>query len=381
MKLIHVFSAPQSAYFFLKGQIEFMTSKGIELTLIIPLDKEFNSKLKAKHKNIQIININFERNISIKKDFFCLLKLIKVFLKVKPNIIHLHTPKASLLGGLAGRLLFKKNIIYQMHGLVSIKGNKVQKGLLYKIEKLTCSLSTKIFAVSESLKEFAIQNNFCKRKKISVIENGTINGIDYTNQFNRNNIKQENEELKHITKNKFIVGFLGRLVDDKGIEDYLQTISKCKKTNNNIVGFVIGPDESNGDFFNLLKKYNLVQNIDIFVFGQQLQPQNYMIYFDILLLPTKREGFGLVGAEANALQIPVVGYDIPGFKDAVVSNKTGILVEFDNINKLYEAVMFYYNNKDIKVAHGLNGRKRVEKDFNQKLIWKSLYENYKMMVI
>jgi glycosyltransferase involved in cell wall biosynthesis len=377
MKLIHVFTAPQTAYFFMNGQLDFMISKGIEVTVIMPLDIEFNQKFKERQLNVTIINVNFERTISLTRDLSCLFQLIKIFNKRKPDIIHLHTPKASLLGALAARLLFKKNIIYQMHGLVSASGNNVHKGFSYMFERITCSLSTQIFAVSESLKEFAIEYKFCKPIKISVIENGTINGVDFKSQFNPRNISSTSFELEKLSANKFVIGFVGRILNDKGIEDYLFTVSKCKEKNLPVVGFVIGPDESRGELNTLLEKYNLTQDEDICLFGQQFEPEKFMIHFDILLLPTKREGFGLVGAEANALKIPVVGYDIPGFRDAVVNKKTGLLVDFENTDKLLEAVLFYFNNPLLKNEHGENGRKRVVRDFEPKLIWESFFDEYK----
>jgi glycosyltransferase involved in cell wall biosynthesis len=380
MKLIHVFTAPQTAYFFMNGQLDFMISKGIEVTVIMPLDIEFNQKFKERELNVKIINVNFERTISLIRDLSCLFQLIKIFNKRKPDIIHLHTPKASLLGALAARFLFKKNIIYQMHGLVSASGNNVKKGFTYMLERITCSLSTQIFAVSKSLKEFAIEHNFCKLIKISVIENGTINGIDFKSQFNPRNISSTRFELEKLSANKFVIGFVGRLLKDKGIEDYLFTVSKCKEKNLPVVGFVIGPDESRGEWNILLEKYNLIQDEDIYLFGQQFEPEKFMIHFDILLLPTKREGFGLVGAEANALKIPVVGYDIAGFRDAVVNKQTGLLVDFENTDKLLEAVWFYFNNPLLKKEHGENGRKRVVRDFDPKLIWESLYDEYKKLL-
>jgi glycosyltransferase involved in cell wall biosynthesis len=380
MKLIHVFSAPQSAYFFMNGQLDYMISKGMDVTVVMPFDIEFNNKFKIKQPNVKVINVNFERNISVKVDLKCLFKLITVFRKVKPDIIHLHTPKASLLGALAARFLLKKNIIYQMHGLVSASGNDVQKGLLYSMEKLTCSLSNHIFAVSESLKEFAVEHKFCKQNKISVIENGTINGINFHEQFNPENIQRTNSVLNKLATEKFVIGFMGRLVKDKGIEDYLKILSKCKENQLSTVGVVIGPDESKGDFSVLLKKQNLIVNEDIIVLGQQLEPQNFMIYFDVLLLPTKREGFGLVGAESNALKIPVVGYDIPGFRDAVKNNETGLLVKFEDTHELFNAIIKYYKSPDLKRQHGNNGRKRVIRDFKSEHIWQALLLEYRLLV-
>ena len=380
IKLVHVFSAPQSAYFFMRGQLEYMHNKGIELTVSMPSDIEVNEKFKQREPFVKVINIAFVRDIAVGSDLVSLFKLIKIFKALKPDIIHLHTPKASLLGALAGRALFKSRIIYQMHGLISIEGNNVQKGLMYEIEKLTCLLSTKIFAVSESLKSFAIANNYCKSKKISVINNGTINGIDYINKFNPETVGKDKEELNSLVSKKFIIGFVGRLLDAKGIEDYIKVLANFKKNRISFLGFVIGPDESGTHFNNLLQQYGLIIDKDIILFGQQLNPEKFMVYFDVLLLPTKREGFGLVAAEANALNIPVVGYDIPGFRDAVLSGETGILVEYGDSNKLFDAVFKYYHNQELRFEHGKNGRERVIRDFKSEDIWMEVFEEYQKLL-
>lgn len=117
-------------------------------------------------------------------------------------------------------------------------------------------------------------------------------------------------------------------------------------------------------------------NNDVFLFGQQIEPQKYMVYFDILLFPTKREGFGLVAAEANSLGIPVVGYDIPGLRDAVSNKKTGTLVHFGDRIKLLNAVLSYYNSPKLKKLHGENGRVRVIKKFEQTAIWEGYHAKY-----
>src|SRR5690606_3616307 len=108
------------------------------------------------------------------------------------DILHVHTPKASFLGGIAGRLSLQKNIVYHMHGLVSSKGNEISSSLLYYFEKITCTLATKIFAVSHSLKEFAIEGRYCNPNKIEVLANGTVNGIDWKDRFNPKKIQAKN---------------------------------------------------------------------------------------------------------------------------------------------------------------------------------------------
>tara|TARA_R110000772_G_scaffold176248_1_gene287969 strand:- start:10 stop:1092 length:1083 start_codon:yes stop_codon:yes gene_type:complete len=357
-----------------------MVEKGINVTVIMPYDAIFNAKFKQREPNVSLINVALARNISLVQDVKSLVKILQVIHRIKPDIVHLHTPKASFLGGLASKLLFKKNVIYHMHGLVSIEGHNVNKGLMFYIEKITCSLATKIFAVSESLRVVAVANNYCPPKKISVIKNGTINGIDYLNKFNPKIIEKDKEKLNGLVTKKFIIGFAGRLLEAKGIKDYIKVLANFKNRNISFMGLVIGPDESGDEFNSLLKENNLIVDDDIILLGQQLNPEEYMIYFDVLLLPTKREGFGLVSAEANALEIPVVGYDIPGLRDAVLNGKTGTLVAYGNSKKLFEAVLNYYNNKELRINHGINGRERVISDFKSEDIWIALFNEYQNLV-
>ena len=178
----------------------------------------------------------------------------------------------------------------------------------------------------------------------------------------------------------FIIGFVGRLLRDKGIEDYLKVISKFKENKIPVMGFVVGPNESGNDFKDYLSYHNLKLNDDIIVFGQKLEPEKTMVYFDVLLLPTKREGFGLVAAEANALEIPVIGYNIPGFKDAVINGETGKLVSYKDTEKLYEATLEYYQNPSLKDSHGKKGRERVIQDFNSSNLWKLLLNEYEILL-
>lgn len=380
MKIVHVFTAPQSAYFFLEKQLEYFGKKGYVFDVIIPNDQYFSDKFVRREHAISTHYISIHRKVSIFSDLKSLFDLYFMFLKIKGDIIHLHTPKASFIGGLAARLAFQKVIIFQMHGLVSINKPKIANPI-YLMEKLTCRLSTHILAVSHSLSNIAINYKYCKANKINVLANGTINGIDSANKFNPQKAGKYKRYIeKTRLKDKFVLGFVGRLSIEKGFEDYLQVFKMLRKVIP-VLGVIVGPNELNINISVFLKKFNLSEKTnDLIVFDQILDPQNIMCDFDVLLLPTKREGFGLVAAEANSLQVPVVAYNIPGIMDAIDNNKTGILVEYGNVKKLYRAVMEYYNNPQKKSEHGINGRKRVKMLYDQKFVWNELLKEYQSLV-
>lgn len=364
----------------MQGQLSYLHKKGVKIIIAIPQDQTFYRKIIDENPGIEVVSLNIQRSVSLKNDFKSFFSLIKILQKNKPDIVHLHTPKASFLGVIASKLLNHKVIIYHMHGLISTNGNRLNKQGMYYVEKITCFFATQIIAVSISLKELAVTNDLCESNKITVLKNGTINGIDYKNRFNPEIIRKDKKKFLTIEANHFVIGFVGRLHQDKGIDDYFNVIKSLINQKLNVVGLVIGPDETSGKLDGMLRHYNLIVGRDIHILGQKLSPENYMVYFDILLFPTKREGFGLVAAEANALKVPVIGYDIPGLRDAVINHQTGILVDYQNVEELSEAVKSYYFSPILLSNHGENGRNRVIRDFDPESVWQAILNKYHILL-
>jgi hypothetical protein len=195
-----------------------MQQHGHKILLAVP-DDGFINDLTIMFPNADIHIIPIVRNINLVQDLRALFSLIKLFKKQRVNIIHLHTPKAALLGSIAGKLLCHPNIIFHLHGLVSLKLNKLKPGLVLLMEKIPFLLARKVLCVSESLRMFCIDNNLVSSKKIITLKNGSINGIDFTHKFDREKLSIEllNLEAEIKPQEQFIVGFLGRMNEDNGL--------------------------------------------------------------------------------------------------------------------------------------------------------------------
>lgn len=154
-----------------------------------------------------------------------------------------------------------------------------------------------------------------------------------------------------------------------------------KKEENEVFAIIIGPDESEGRFKEYINQTLLNEGVDYNYLGSVLNVSKYMRDFDVLLVPTHREGFGLVAAEANALEVPFIGYDIVGIKDSVSNNETGTLVKFKDIFALKEAVKLYKNNYELKNRHGIRGRERVRRLFDRVSLWEALLESYNEILV
>lgn len=377
MKICYVFSASQSAYHFMEGQLNFMDSKGVAITIAIPDDGMFDNVVN-KYPFANVVKTPIVRKVNVFQDLVALFFFMKFFIKNRYSIIHIHTPKAGLLGGLSARLCLCENIIFHLHGLVSVKGGVLENSIIGKMERFSIILAHKVISVSPSMTKFCVDNKLVKEEKISTLCNGTINGVDFENKFNYSKSIEGASVLRERLglRGKFVLGFLGRINEDKGLYDIVLVVEALLSEYPNIHLCLVGENELDFDLSSFLKskiagKFILIDKVD--------NPQDYLSMFDLLIFPSKREGFGLALAEAAALKTPSVAYNIFGVSDAVKHNVTGQLVPYSNVQALIDAVKIYVDDPLLLSKHGENGHDYIIKNFKRESIWNAQYEFYKFL--
>jgi glycosyltransferase involved in cell wall biosynthesis len=94
---------------------------------------------------------------------------------------------------------------------------------------------------------------------------------------------------------------------------------------------------------------------------------------DIFILASYREGFPTVVLEASAMELPIITTRSTGCIDSIIENETGVFTEI-NADSIARKINLYFIDKDKAVTHGKNGRRFVEKNFDQKVIWQEIEE-------
>ena len=216
-------------------------------------------------------------------------------------------------------------------------------------------------------------------RKIKTLLHGSINGIDFVHKFNPERILlQERMELRRrhgIPDNSLVIGFLGRIVKDKGIADLSLAWETIRASYPETDLLLVGPVErGNPVSHDILRCFS--DDPRIHLPGPVLDAPPFYSIMDILVLPSHREGFGLAAIEAAAMRLPVVATRIPGCIDAVEEGKTGLLVPPRAPVELAEAIGRYLRDPALREKHGNAGRCRVEKLFRQSDIWSALHAEY-----
>lgn len=374
--LVHITTVPQTL-FFLSGQVKYMKKKGFKVYVI----SSAGDKLRdfSKQEEVDFRQVNMSRNISVFKDCISLIKLIYVLFKLKPDIIHSHTPKASLLSMIAGWLLGVPTRIYHVHGLVLETAKGIKRRILLLTERITVSLSTQVLSVSKSLEQEMIKSKLCKPEKIKVILNGTVNGIDAKGKFKpAESLTLQGEKIReelNIGNEDYVLGFVGRFTKDKGIKDLIALWNRLKTSWDHIHIVLVGRvDSREGISEEIIEEIKKEERIHMV--GYVENTPSYYSMMDVLIHPSYREGFGQVILEAAAMEVPTITYNVTGCKDAVVDGVTGAIVSAGNIEELLEATEFYINELDLVKNQGRQARERVLKKFNSEKIWIELYKEY-----
>src|SRR5699024_8317185 len=144
-----------------------------------------------------------------------------------------------------------------------------------------------------------------------------------------------------------------RITKDKGISELLEAFRKIDEKHDECILLIIGSIE-NGDPILPEDLKFIEENPKIIHINHVNNPINYYNNMHVLVFPTHREGFGNVSIEAQALEVPVITYDVTGAKDTVLHNKTGFIVPKKDSKAISDKLSYFYQNEDKRIEFGLN---------------------------
>lgn len=375
--LLHVVTVPQTLSSFFDGQINYMKKNGFEVAAISSPGPQ--AEFVSQRDNIKVCQIPMLRRISPFADIIVLFRLFKTMRRLRPTIVHTHTPKAGLLGMIAAYLARVPVRVFTLHGLRSSGMEGGKKRILSGSEKLSCWLAQKVFAVSNSVCRQAQNLGYCSEDKIKVLVNGTCNGIDAKDRFNPENYPKEiRSQIRRkygIPEDALVLCYVGRIVREKGVAELIESWRKLRAEFDNLFLLMVGEYESEDAVgHEVVQILNNDERIVITGFVYDM-PEHYSAV-DLVALPTYREGFPYAPLEGAAMGLSVVATKVCGCVDAVEDGRTGILVPAKNADALYEAIKRLLSDKWLRDKLGRAGRERVLKYFAPEAIWSSLRSEY-----
>jgi len=380
-KLIRITTVPMALRYLLPGQMRFMAGNGFDVLMISADGKELHEVIQQEQCRHVIVPMT--RKITPIRDLQCLFRLIKIFRKEKPDIVHTHTPKAGLLGMLAARVCGVKTRIHTIAGLPLMAETGFRYRLLTFIEKLTCAAATNVWPNSNSLMQFITENKLCAPGKLQIIAKGSTNGINIT-RFNDaaldENVVQEIKKQVNFSEEHTYLLCIGRLVKDKGIVELVHVFKQLQLQNNSLRLILVGEYEPGLDPLPEETLHEIQTNPAIIHINWSNRVEYFLHLADLFVFPSHREGFPNVLLQAGAMGLPVICSHITGNVDIISNNETGLIFEKGNEQQLLKLLQYALAHPQHMQTMATQLQQVINKNYRQENIWQNLLQAYKSLV-
>lgn len=356
MKILYIVTVSNTVNAFLLPHIKMLVDKGHQVDIACNLKDPFKEEVFELCSNI--FQIPFERSPITIKNFTAYIILKKIVNEEHYDIVHTHTPIASMISRIATRKITKKTkVFYTAHGFHFFKGAPMKNWIIYyPIEKWLSRYTDVLITINNEDYTTAINKKF-KTNKIVLI-NGV--GIDLS-RF----VKQEMDKKTNIRKNlgynkeDYILIYVAELSSRKNQTMLINSISKLKDRIPNIRLLLVGKGEKNFDYEQLIKKFSLEQYIELLGFRDDIP--ELMAMSDVVVSTSKQEGLPVNIMEAMGIGLPIVATDVRGNRDLVEDGVNGYLVRLGNEELLANRIFKLYNDKSIAVLFKENNLRGIRK--------------------
>ncbi|NMH29499.1 glycosyltransferase family 4 protein [Flavobacterium silvaticum] len=374
--LVRITTVPLSLDKLLHGQLKFM--RRFYKVIGISSEPEYLKRV-GKREGVEVHCVEMTRQITPLKDLVSVWNLYNYFRKIKPQIVHSHTPKAGIVAMLAAKLAGVPNRLHTVAGLPLLEATGTKRKILNVVEKATYGFATKVYPNSFGLYNIILENKFCDKSKLKVLGNGSSNGID-TTHFSRENFSREQiDSLKSglgISADDFTFVFVGRLVADKGLNELVAAFSNLSTQNPRLKLLLVGDYETELDPLSADTLQIINTNNKIISTGFQPDVRPYLAISNALAFPSYREGFPNVVMQAASMDLPCIVSDINGCNEIIREGENGLIIKVKDILTLEQAMHRVSTDENLYLSLQKQARLSITSRFEQQLLWQAVLDEY-----
>ena len=301
-----------------------------KIDIIVPFDKKYLNTI--IHKNLKITYINFKsKSYFIFLDFIFIYKLSRYFKKNNPDYVLSFTVKPNLICGFLSRFYNYKSICNVTGlGTLFLRGNFIKTLSLF-LYKICLKKVDHIFFHNINDKKIFVKNLVVNDYNSSVVPGSGVN----LNYFHY-------DKKKYFKNKELVFLYLGRIMKDKGINEYIKAIQALKAYKFNIKFIFAGTIDNKNK--NLNNKFNqLIKNNEIIFYKNISDVRNLLKVSDCIVLPSYREGLSKSLLEASAIGRPMLVSDVPGCNNIVDDGVNGFLFKSKNYKSLQNCLIKFIN--------------------------------------
>lgn len=374
MKIAHITTIDMALHLLLLNQLKSLQQAGFE---VVGISARGPDVPVIEAAGIRHIAVPMTRNFTPAADLVALKNLYDVMRRERFTIVHTHTPKPGLLGQMAARMAGVPIVVNTLHGFYFHDHMpRFWRQFYITTEKIAAYCSHAILSQNREDIQTAIREKICHPEQIRFLGNGiNVQRFDGT--------KMDEALLAQIRKEfgladaEHVVGFVGRLVQEKGILDLLQAARIVLQRRPKTKFLIIGPiDEEKHDTLTpaIARDYGIGESC-VFTGRREDMPELYAL-MDVFVLPSYREGFPRSPMEASAMGVPCIATDIRGCREAVEHEMNGLLFPLGDVNALAQAILSILDDESFAQRLGKAGRQLAREKFDEQLVFAKVKAEY-----
>jgi len=288
---------------------------------------------------------------------------VEAIKKENYDVIYVHYMNHSLLPLILVKKYLKNILVLNAHGGDVFINNKFA-ALIQTVVSPIIKYANLIVVPSFYYKDIVNKKYNISKRNIIISPSGGIN-LEKFKPLKINKTK---------TSNTFTLGYVSRIDKGKGWQIFLYALHEIVKKNKNISVILIG---SGKQVKELQKKINILK-LESYIEYLGSKPHDqlpqYFNQMDLFIFPTTRkaESLGLVGLEAMACGVPVVGSSIGGLKEYIIEGKSGTLFEPGNYIELADKMVHFIKMSKKEMSEYKNGALEIARKYDSKLVKKHL---------
>jgi glycosyltransferase involved in cell wall biosynthesis len=299
------------------------------------------------------------REISPFRDLHAVYRLGAIVREIRPHILHTHTAKAGAIGRLGALLSGDARppiVVHTFHGHV-LRGyfDPVRSSIFRVLERLLAETTTALVAVSPEVRDDLVSLGVAPRDKFTVIRLGI--SLDERVEPSGNGAGPETRRLLGITRERFTVGWIGRMTAVKRTDDALLALRRLREHGVDACLCMVGDGPDRETLERRAHELGIARNVLFLGYQDDVAP--FYAAFDALVLPSANEGTPVSAIEALAGGRPVVATRVGGVPDVVRDGIDGFLVEPGDVDAVADRLARLAADGELRRQMGKAGRERV----------------------
>ncbi|HDR00119.1 MAG TPA: glycosyltransferase family 1 protein, partial [candidate division WOR-3 bacterium] len=338
MRILYAVTVAGSAYNLLRGQLGWLRVRGHDVHLACAPGPELAAV--AAREGVPVHPLPLVREPSWGRDLPALLAAVRLVRRLRPDVVFAATTKAGLVLMTAARLCRVRRRIRAVWGLRHETLHGRRRSVVRLAERASCRFANTVVAISPSIAARLQAESIAPSDRIVTPGPGTCNGVDARRFARIPERAAAGRALRRelgVPAGGLVIGFVGRLVRDKGIAELLSAFRRLRPRFDGLRLLLVGGFET-GDALAASVRAELARDPGIILAGRVADPVRFYHAMDVLCLPSRREGFPNVPLEAAAAELPVVTTDATGACDSVAAGVTGLVVPVGDVAALTEAL-------------------------------------------